>query len=78
MSTSKERALRVVPRLLRRGRAADYCDVSEPTFRKFVAEGLLPPPRQLNGMELWDRVDLDRAIDALPLGGGAPDRSWDD
>jgi len=78
LSTSKERALRIVPRLFRRSRAADYCDVSLPTFLKLVAAGLLPPPRQLNDIEAWDRADLDRAIDSLPFGGTAPDTSWDD
>jgi predicted DNA-binding transcriptional regulator AlpA len=55
MSSGKERAARVVPRLLRRERAADYCDVSPPTFLKLVSDGKLPPPRKMNQFEVWDR-----------------------
>jgi hypothetical protein len=81
MSISKERSARIVPRLMRECRAADYVDLSLPTFKKLVAVGLFSPPRELNeNIRAYDREQLDRDISNLPF-AGAPqlsDTSWDD
>ena len=43
-----------------------------------VAAGLLPRPRVLDGLKVWDRLDLDAAIDALPFAGETtPTNPWD-
>jgi predicted DNA-binding transcriptional regulator AlpA len=80
MSTSRERSRNIAPRLFRRERVADYCDISAPLFHKLVKAGIFPPPRRLTpNFFAWERGDLDRAIDGLPFGGtGAPDTTWDD
>lgn len=69
----------IQPRLLRRERAAVYLDVSPTTFDKLVRDGLLPAPKRLHSMKVWDRVDLDQCADMLPYEGAAPlDTTWDD
>jgi hypothetical protein len=66
-----------VPRLMREARAANYVDLSLPTFKKFVEVGLFSPPRELNeNTKVFDREQLDRDIDALPFAGVATDTSW--
>jgi predicted DNA-binding transcriptional regulator AlpA len=58
-------AIAYPPRGLRRRRAAAYLDMSERTFTTLVAEGKLPKPKKLRGMQIWDREDLDAAFDEL-------------
>ncbi len=53
------------PRGLRRRRAAAYLDMSERTFTTLVAEGQLPKPKKLRGMQIWDRQELDAVFDDL-------------
>ena len=66
------------PRLLRRERAATYLDISAATFDKLVKDGLLPNPKRLHSMKVWDRQDLDQAADHLPYEGAHQDSTWDD
>jgi prophage regulatory protein len=69
----------IIPRLLRRERAASYLDISPGAFDKLVKEKKLPPPKVNHGFKEWDRLDLDAHVDALPYDGAAsPDSSWDD
>lgn len=57
------------PRCLTRALAAEYCSVSVTTFDENMKKGAFPQPFQLpTGMLLWDRADLDAAIDALKNG----------
>lgn len=57
------------PRCLTRALAAEYCSVSVSTFDENMKKGAFPQPFQLpTGMLLWDRADLDAAIDALKNG----------
>lgn len=68
------------PRLLRRERAAIYLDISASTFDKLVKDGLLPAPKRLHSMKLWDRQDLDHAADHLPHDDGpraSASSDWD-
>jgi predicted DNA-binding transcriptional regulator AlpA len=53
------------PRLMRRARAARYCDMSETKFDELVLDGRLPKATRLDGMVMWDRRALDAAIDDL-------------
>lgn len=67
-------------RLLRRERAAVYLDVSPTKFDQLVKEGVVPSPKRLQGMKVWDRSDLDAFADHLPYAEAAAtaDTSWDD
>jgi predicted DNA-binding transcriptional regulator AlpA len=57
------------PRLLNRAVAAEYCGVGIDTFNANVDRGALPRPLQLpTGAVLWDRAELDGAIDLLKTG----------
>lgn len=53
------------PRGLRREQAAKYVGVSPSTFDTLVADGLMPQPKRLRGCVIWDRKDLDAALDNL-------------
>ena len=53
------------PRWLRRDDAADYVSVSCSQFDKWVATGILPKPRKIGGIVLWDRFALDEGIEAI-------------
>jgi hypothetical protein len=46
--------------------AAAYWGVSPGTFKKLVRLGLAPAPMKLPGIDrnIFDRIDLDRAMDA--------------
>ncbi len=55
----------LMPRNLRAEQAAGYVAVSESKFRQLVKDGRMPPSFQIDGCVLWDRFDLDDAIDKL-------------
>lgn len=59
----------IQPRLLSRDEAATYCGVSPNTFDSMVGDGRMPKPKPVNRRRVWDRVQLDEAIDALPNEG---------
>jgi len=54
------------PRGLRRQTAAHYVGVSATKFDEWVAQGLMPEPKQEGGVVVWDRLGLDAAFDVLP------------
>jgi predicted DNA-binding transcriptional regulator AlpA len=56
------------PRMMRLGRAAAYVDVSQSTFLRWVEEGAMPKPVIHNGIRMWDRIDVDSAIEDLKEG----------
>jgi predicted DNA-binding transcriptional regulator AlpA len=57
------------PRLLNRALAAEYCGIGLDTFNANVHRGAFPQPLQLpTGAVLWDRTELDAAIDVLKAG----------
>lgn len=60
------------PRLMKLATAAAYCDLSPAAFTREVGAGKLPDGQIIGGREHWDKVALDRAIDAL-MGSGEPD-----
>jgi excisionase family DNA binding protein len=65
---------------LRRERAAAYVGVSAGTFDDMVRNGELPRPRLLGGgrVKVWDRADLDAAIEAAPVDGEPIATGWED
>jgi predicted DNA-binding transcriptional regulator AlpA len=64
------------PRCLRREAAASYVGVSPNTFDDWISEGWMPEPRTIGGCKLWDRRQLDAALDALFE--RKPRSPWDD
>jgi predicted DNA-binding transcriptional regulator AlpA len=67
-----------VPRGLRRPDAARYLGVSPSTFDRLREAGLAPPPRQILGVVIWDRHDLDALISDLPVIGETKINPWDE
>jgi predicted DNA-binding transcriptional regulator AlpA len=55
----------LVPRNLRADHAAAYVGVSPSKFRQLVKDGRMPASFQIDGCVVWDRFDLDAAVDKL-------------
>jgi hypothetical protein len=60
------------PRLMKLASASAYCDLTPAAFEREIGAGRLPSGREIGGKEHWDRVALDKAIDAL-MGSSEPD-----
>jgi predicted DNA-binding transcriptional regulator AlpA len=60
--------------MMRLNRVAAYIDVSASTFLRMVEEGVMPKPIVHHGIRMWDRIDVDSAIDDLKEG---PVNSYD-
>jgi predicted DNA-binding transcriptional regulator AlpA len=57
---------RLEPRGLSREEAADYVGVSPSLFDEMVKDGRMPQPlRRTNSRRVWDKHQLDEAIDKL-------------
>lgn len=70
---TKARKRPLKPALLRRPRAARFCDVSAPTWDRLDASGKIPAGKKLGGCKVWSRRELLAWIDA-----GMPDRdTWE-
>ena len=63
----------ILPRGLNIRQAAAYWGVSPNTFKKLVRLGLAPAPLKLPGLDrnVFDRIELDRAMDARRQSGAA-------
>lgn len=55
------------PRGLSRVFSAAYIGVSPTKFDELVADGRMPKPKQVDGRNVFDRLELDIAFDALPM-----------
>ena len=53
------------PVLMRLQTAADYTERTRAQFRALVRAGLMPPGRDVEGVEQWSRRELDRAVERL-------------
>ena len=53
------------PRGLRASRAAAYLGMSQSSFLALVDERIMPQPKRIKGMSIWDRYALDAAFDRL-------------
>jgi hypothetical protein len=62
----------IPPRGLNLSQAAPYVGVSRGTFQKMTRLGLAPGPLDLSGLErrIYDRLELDRAMDARAVRHG--------
>lgn len=62
------------PTGLRREKAALHCGISAGHFDRMVREGLLSAPRDIGGVKVWLRQELDDALFGLAIigreGGG--------
>jgi predicted DNA-binding transcriptional regulator AlpA len=57
--------LGVIPRGLSRVQAAEYIGLSPTKFDELVCDGRMPKPAHCGRRLLWDRRQIDRALDAL-------------
>ncbi|MFG1201769.1 hypothetical protein V5F29_05195 [Xanthobacter aminoxidans] len=46
--------------------AAAYIGVSTTLFDELVADGRMPKPKLINSRNVWDRLRIDAAFEALP------------
>ena len=53
------------PHLMELERAAAYVGLGRTKFSEMVKAGHMPKPVDLDGLPLWDQVDLDRTVDGL-------------
>ena len=53
------------PRAFRADRAAAYLSMATSTFLKLVEEGTMPKGIKVHGMTMWDRLELDAALENL-------------
>src|SRR5262245_10869020 len=51
------------PRLMRADRASAYVAMSPSQFLKLVGQGDMPTPIKIHGMTMWDRLELDAAVE---------------
>lgn len=56
------------PAAMKRPTAARYCELTEASFEREIANGALPEPFMLGGKEHWRRADLDAALEKLAGG----------
>ena len=59
------------PRVFRADGAARYLSMSKSSFLKLVAQGVMPRGIKVNGMTMWDRLELDAALENLKDQDGA-------
>ena len=52
-----------LPRGLSINAAAYYIGVSINTFRRMVDSGMMPRPKEFGARKIWDRYELDAALD---------------
>ncbi|WP_394891119.1 helix-turn-helix transcriptional regulator [Mesorhizobium sp. AaZ16] len=67
----------IQPRGLRRTAAAAYIGISPSLFDRARAAGVIPAPRQMFGVALWDRHDLNSLFDGKPAMKADNDNSSD-
>lgn len=68
-------------RCLSRREAASYIAVSVSYFDKLVADGIMPGPILFSRRRVWDKSDLDQAVEKLKASNGVKfehTSGWDD
>jgi predicted DNA-binding transcriptional regulator AlpA len=65
---------------LSRAEAAEYIGVSTSLFEEMVADGRMPPAKQINSRKVWMRTKIEKAFADLPDAGQDKDSSspWRD
>ena len=65
------------PRWLRRVEAARWVGMSPSKFDQLVDDRRLPIPKTIDGIIVWDRYQLDSAMELLPDKGlSSEDDNW--
>jgi hypothetical protein len=54
---------------LSRAEAAEYIGVSTSLFEEMVADGRMPPAKQINSRKVWMRTKIEQAFAELPEEG---------
>lgn len=62
---------------LRRAEAAVYVGISPTKFDELVKTGMLPQPKRIDRIVLWDKLKLDDAFDDLPGDTDESENPWD-
>lgn len=57
---------KIMPRGLSREEAAGYIGVGTTKFDEMVADGRMPPPKEIDNRRVWDRQRLDSKFEDLP------------
>ena len=65
---SQKHTAKLVPRGLRRSDAAAYVGVSPTKFDDWVSRRVMPAPKRIDGVVIWDRHTLVEAFAELPDG----------
>ena len=66
----------IIPRGMRREPSARYVGVSPTKFDDWVSRRMMPAGRKIDGVVLWDRLELDEAFEALK--DRVSRNEWDD
>lgn len=61
------------PAMMRREKAAQYCDLSVAEFEREVVRGNLPAPAKLGRKDHWHKESLDRALARIAGLADTPD-----
>jgi predicted DNA-binding transcriptional regulator AlpA len=60
----KESRCQINPRGLRADNAALYLGMRKTKFLELVEKGIIPRAVEIDGIKIWDRLDLDAVIEA--------------
>lgn len=71
-------ARKIEPRGLRREDAAAYVGVSTTKFDEWVDRHVMPAPKRIDRVVVWDRLELDAAFDALRDAVPEAEDTWAD
>ena len=66
MNRKLQDALAYPPRAMRAERAAAYLDMSRTKFLELVEAKRLPESKIIDGIRVWDRLELDSAFEDFP------------
>lgn len=72
MTVKLQDRLAYAPRGLRADRAAAYLGMSRTKFLELVDSGRMPDAMVIDSMKLWDRFDLDAAIEEIKASPDEP------
>lgn len=56
------------PCMMKRAKAAAYCDLSAAEFEREINDGRLPMPVKLGNSEHWSKLQLDKALEKIASG----------
>jgi predicted DNA-binding transcriptional regulator AlpA len=65
VSPKLQDTLGYAPRGLRLDRAAAYVGMGKTKFLELVDDGRMPKPLCIDGIKVWDRLDLDAAFETI-------------